>query len=99
MARAKKRHDTAPLVRLIKSYVHDNGGRKSVSRLTTIKSESNYAARNRNPDEYQLGELISFVTAFGIPKIDFLMALLSVFDIPSDVVNAAVALMQLEEKK
>lgn len=99
MARAKKRHDTAPLVRLIKSYVRDNGGRKSVPALTAIKSESTYAARNRNPDEYQLGELISFVTAFRIPKIDFLMAILSVFDIPADVVNAAAVLKQLEEGK
>ena len=99
MARAKKRHDTAPLVRLIKSYVHENGGRRNVSALTKIKSESTYAARNRNPDEYQLGELISFITAFGIPKIDFLMAILSVFDIPSDVVNAAAVLKQLEEGK
>ena len=95
----KKRHDTAPLVRLIKSYVHDNGGRKSVTRLTTIGSESTYAARNRKPDEYQLGELISFVTAFSIPKIDILMALLSVFEIPSDVVAAAAAIKKLEEGK
>lgn len=99
MARAKKRHDTAPLVRLIKSYVHDNGGRKSVAKLTAIKSESTYAARNRNPDEYQLGELISLVTTLRIPKIEFLMAILSVFDISSDVVNAAAVLKQLEEGK
>lgn len=99
MAKSNKRHDTAPLVRLIKSYVHENGGRKSVARLTTIKSESTYAARNRNPDEYQIGELISFVTSFRIPKIDFLMAILSVFDIPSDVVSAAAVLKKLEEGK
>lgn len=107
MARAKKRHDTAPLnrhdtaplKRLIKSYVHDNGGRKKVKDLTTINSESTYGARNREPDKYQLGELISVMTAYKIPKIDFLMAILSVFDIPAEVVNAAVALMQLEEKK
>lgn len=99
MARAKKRHDTAPLVRLIKSYVHENGGRRNVATLTKIKSESTYAARNRNPDEYQLGELISLVTSLRIPKVDFLMAILFVFDISSDVVSAAAVLKKLEEGK
>ena len=98
MAKAKKRHDTAPLVRLIKSYVHENGGRKSVAKLTAIKSESTYAARNRNPDEYQIGELISIATSFRIPKHDFLLALVSVFDISADVVDAVAARMKTEER-
>ena len=99
MARATKRHDTDPLKRLIKSYVHDNGGRKKVKDLTTINSESTYGARNREPDKYQLGELVSVMTAYKIPKIDFLMAILSVFDISYDVVSAAAVLKKLEEGK
>lgn len=99
MTRATKRHDTDPLKRLIKSYVHDNGGRKKVKDLTIINSESTYGARNRTPEEYQLGELISFMNAYKIPKIDFLMCLLSVFEMPSNVVAAAAVLKKLEEGK
>ncbi len=97
MAKIKTRHDMTPLVKLIKTSVRFDGGRKFVKDRAQI-SESTYASRNRTPDEYQLGELIRLVTAYRISMVDLLLALVSVFDIPSSAVNVVAVLMQ-EQKK
>lgn len=68
-----KKYDTAPLVRLIHSFVKEDGGEKVVVEFAGI-GKSTYYNRNRNPDKYQLGELRSLMIAFNIPKEEILAA-------------------------
>ena len=73
MASRAKRYDTAPLVRLIHSFVREDGGERAVVEYANI-SKSTYYSRNKEPDKYQLGEIRSLMIAFSIPKEEILAA-------------------------
>lgn len=72
MAKRARKFDTDPLVRIIRSYVHSNGGASQMEMAGL--SEQTYYGRNRTPDKYQIGELRKLMLAFDIPKEELLAA-------------------------